>query len=290
MILADFIKNSISKLGDIYQERESRSIVLRLLTDVCNFSQNVWITDPQMDLDAQCLEKLESALIRLAKGEPLQYVTGFEEFCGKRFEVGPGVLIPRPESEELVMWVDSYIAELGLDSGLIVDAGSGSGALGISLGLKHPCWRVVGCDISERAKEFSTLNSEMLLGRDSNYIFEECNILSDDFEKLLSRVLPDILVSNPPYVTKGEMPLMRKNVLDYEPHLALFVEDDDPLLFYRVIAQKAYNYLSPGGALFYEINEKFGEEIIKMLEGFGYSYCEIRRDIFDKERMVMAKK
>lgn len=223
---------------------------------------------------------------RIAKGEPVQYVVGKAEFYGLTFHVEPGVLIPRPETEELVDAVELQNAQ----AVRVVDIGTGSGCIAISLSKKFPDAKVEGWDISNDALRIAKGNAEL---NESNVSFHKVDVLSVSPSEALSlaegrRV--DVIVSNPPYICDREKSDMERNVLDHEPHLALFVPDEDPLLFYRKIAELGVEILSTGGRLYFEINRAYGRETVLLLEGLGYSNVQLVQDQFGNDRMVCAIK
>ncbi len=253
---------------------------------------------------------------RLAAGEPLQYVLGYEWFCGHRFNVAPGVLIPRPETEELVQQVIGEVQGRSGHECRVLDICTGSGCIALSVAAGAAVVRggqsvvesgagngfgqgveVFGCDISPVALEVSR-GQRVFSDVDSvdpvRVKFFECDILSSTAqERILSECGGgdfDIIVSNPPYVCECEKAFMHRNVLEHEPHLALFVPDSDPLRFYRRIGELSGRLLKRGGVLFFEINERFGKETVQMLEGMGFEDCRVLQDLFGKERMVLAKK
>ena len=227
------------------------------------------------------LRAMEEAFKRLGANEPIQYVLGYTLFMELKFTVGPGVLIPRPETEEWLRQVISSESKIAANHSLkILEIGTGSGC--ISLSLKHQLINseVTAVDVSAAALDVARKNA-----RDLGI---ECQFVQLDF---LNEV-PDggyhILVSNPPYVRRQEAQLMRKNVMDYEPHLALFVPDEDPLLFYRHLAKKGRDLLFPGGRIYLEINEYLSKEVQQLCEDYGYENVEIHLDLFNKPRWIRA--
>ena len=279
-------------------------------------------------------EKYMKMVSRRMKGEPLQYVIGNVDFWDLRLFVGPGVLIPRPETEELVGRAIDF-AQAALLGKVresvagepqcpetapqcqathplrILDVCTGSGCIAWSIAASIPQAEVYACDISRQALQIARSQSILTFGGTSEqekcgiparvHLFE-CDILSREAEQtILSQCTVasatgdavgtfDIIVSNPPYVCESEKSQMRANVLDHEPHLALFVPDNDPLKFYRTIAQLSGRILKPGGALMFEINERFGQETKKILQDLGFENCQVVQDIFGKERMVVGYK
>jgi release factor glutamine methyltransferase len=216
---------------------------------------------------------------RLKAGEPIQYIFGKGPFYGRDFLVNEHTLIPRNETEELVHLIIKENSQAGLK---ILDIGTGTGCIPISLDLEIKSPEVYGIDISEKALEVARKNGELLK---SNVSFLKCDILN---EMPNVREL-DILVSNPPYVPEGEKSEMHRNVLDFEPELALFVPDLDPLLFYRVIGEKGKQLLKPGGKLYFEIHEKFGSGVADLLTRLGYQEVKVIKDLNGKERIASAR-
>ena len=245
-------------------------------------------------------EELEEIAQRLERQEPIQYVLGEAEFGGRRFHVAPGVLIPRPETAELCQWIidngqliiDSPTPNTKHPSPKILDIGTGSGCIAVTLAAEMPGAKVTAWDISEAALAIARENAQR---HHVDVQFEQVDILekveSLKFKVESSEVNSEwsIIVSNPPYVCEQEKALMEKNVLDYEPHTALFVPDDDPLLFYRAIADYALQALKPDGELYFELNPLYAQETAAMLKEKGYHDIEIKKDMFDKLRFVKCK-
>ncbi len=224
---------------------------------------------------------------RLNNNEPIQYILGETEFYGRRFLVNDSVLIPRPETEELVKYVvdKSKVLPIGEGwEGFLLDIGTGSGCIAISLAKELPNFKVTAYDISEKALETAKTNAEL---NKADVTFEKVDILKHTFTHLHIHSF-NIIVSNPPYVTKQEIDRMQKNVLDFEPHLALFVEDSEPLIFYEAIANFAFNNLTENGLVAVEINEALGEETAEVFRRKGFSEVEIIKDIHQKDRFVSA--
>lgn len=223
---------------------------------------------------------------RLNTNEPIQYILGETEFYGRRFLVNDSVLIPRPETEELVKYiVDKQKNQFPVTNNhlQILDIGTGSGCIAISLAKELPNFKVTAYDISEKALETAKRNAKL---NKADVTFEKVDILNPSFTIHHSPFT--IIVSNPPYVTKQEIGRMQKNVLDFEPHLALFVEDSEPLIFYEAIANFAFNNLTDNGLVEVEINEALGEETAEVFRRKGFSEVEIIKDIHQKDRFVSA--
>lgn len=219
---------------------------------------------------------------KLKTGMPIQYVIGKAHFMDLELKVNEHTLIPRPETEELVSWiVNDFITG---SSPVILDIGTGSGCIALALKKLIPDANVSGCDISSNALSVASQNADT---HDLEIQFIEDDILNPVLIKTVDPV--DILVSNPPYVTNAESSALHTNVREFEPHQALFVPSDDGLLFYRHIISFAKEKLNPGGRLYLEINEKFGKEIIKLLEKEGFSEVELRKDLSKKDRMIRAR-
>lgn len=222
----------------------------------------------------------ENALRQLEKDVPIQYVIGETEFYGMKFKVSRGVLIPRPETEELV---DLILKEASKDEISILDIGTGSGCIAISLAKNLPKAKVTAMDVSAVALQIAQYNAKM------NQVEIKC--VESDILKLESLKKDwDIIVSNPPYVLHSEKEKMQDNVLNYEPHNALFVPDNDPLLFYKKISQLAHKHLTKNGKLYFEINEAFGDETVEMLKLSGFEDVKLFKDVFGKNRMISTTK
>ena len=219
---------------------------------------------------------------RLLRREPIQYVLGTTEFCAMTFRVTPAVLIPRPETEELVEYI--YMSERGKKL-RILDIGTGSGCIAISLAKKLREADVCAVDISDEALGVAKKNAEKNAVAVS---FVKADILSGQAEELPFYGETDIIVSNPPYVLQSEKSAMEENVLAYEPSTALFVPDDDPLVFYRAIAELGKKQLTPGGRLYFEINAAYGKETVALLEEHGYKEIILKPDFYGKDRMIKA--
>ena len=263
-------------LGSRYDAQELDTIKRALCTELLGVSALAFYTKQALSLSEEQVALLEDALKRLGNGEPLQYVIGSTPFCGLTFRVDGRVLIPRPETAELVEWVAQDAAQ----TGSLLDVGTGSGCITVSLAHRLPGWKVQGWDISDGALEVARENSRL---NGTEVEFRKVDILNTT-----ARSKFDVIVSNPPYVMESEKSQMEDTVLEFEPHLALFVSDADPLLFYRAIAEFGHKALNPGGRLYFEINPLLVEEMKAMLKGAGYSDVEVRLDIFGKLRFIKA--
>ncbi|MFI3295830.1 MAG: peptide chain release factor N(5)-glutamine methyltransferase [Rikenellaceae bacterium] len=276
----NYARNSaIASLEHLYGAREAHSVVDRLLLDAFGISllERMFSGDSQQ-IDQQRFDEL---IARLTTGEPVQYVVGFEEFMGRRFNLNSDTLIPRVETEQLVEWiVEKYATKKKVR---VLDIGTGSGAIAISLALELKESMVEAIDISQNAIEMANQNS---INNRAKVEFR----VQDLFEYNPKPCQYDLIVSNPPYVLESEKKEMRENVLDFEPHRALFVTDQDPLIFYREITKLAAQALKPKGMLFFEINEAYAPQTCELLENHGFDEIKIKEDIHEKERMVCGRK
>lgn len=267
------------KLSALYSEREVRNILLLVLEDIFGFTRSELLVSKEIALSDARLKDLDQISSRLQKGEPVQYVIGFTYFDDLKIGVAPGVLIPRPETEELVSWMhESVQSNRNLK---IEDWCTGSGCIALALKNRMPDADVTGMDVSQEALEIARSNAK---GLRLDVSFELHDALS--IEKA-GKV--NVIVSNPPYIPWLEKAQMHQNVTDYEPDLALFVPDEDPLLFYKAIAEYAAKNLNENGLLFFELHEIFGEETKAMVEQLGFSPVEIRKDLQGKDRMLRAQ-
>lgn len=270
------IRNRLSKVFDSRELQQVTSILL----DQFGISRVQSIAYPDAKISQTDYELLVGLLKRLETGEPIQYVIGNEWFMGRKFRVCPDVLIPRPETEELVQLVCD---KCKADAPRILDVGTGSGCIAVSLSKTMPVSKVTALDVSERAIDVARRNA---IENDAIVDFVCRSIFDDDLPFAPASL--DVVVSNPPYVTESDKSQMYSNVLDFEPHLALFVPESDPLVFYRRIAQLSAVWLKSGGMLFFEINERFGEATRQMLESLQYANVEVHKDFYGKDRMVSA--
>ena len=267
-------------LKDVYPPEELKSLVMMIWCDLLGKDALDIYLGKDTNLSTTEHQQLENILQRMTQHEPVQYVRGVANFCGYTFAVAPGVLIPRHETEELV---ELIVKENTLQSPRILDIGTGSGCIAISLSLLLSDARVTAWDISEQALCIASKNNKTLNG---NVFFEKQDALGILLTETIGKY--DIVVSNPPYITNSEKKEMERNVLDWEPHLALFVPDEDPLLFYRQIALHARKLLCEGGRLYFEINRAYGVETVEMLYEMGYRAGRIIKDISGNDRIVTA--
>lgn len=267
------------ELSSLYDEREVRNILLLVLEDLFGFIRTDLLTQ-QVKLDGDRQEELKLILSKLKLGEPVQQVIGFTFFDGLKIYVSTDVLTPRPETEELVFWIHESIST---ETPLIVDLCTGSGCIALALKNRFPSGKVKGVDVSEVALAVAQKNANEL-----NLSVEW--IQSDLLKEVLHLQEVDVLVSNPPYIPWSEKRKMHQNVTSYEPDLALFVPNDDPLLFYRTIGDIAMKSLKAGGLLFFELHENFAVETQQLMLELGFEYVELKLDLQGKKRMLKAQK
>lgn len=285
--MLNFISFSKKKLKGIYQTQEIRQITRLLLEKFAGIDSTKFYEGKDIKITDSITAELNDAVNRLAMHEPLQYVLGESEFCGLVFKVASGVLIPRPETEELV---DMVIKEACTNAASgktthIADFCSGSGCIAVSLSKSIENSEVEGWEISEKALEISRYNAKNLSAKVK---FIKADILKyNPTADLHSKY--DIIISNPPYVCKKEEAGMESRVLDFEPHIALFVEDNDPLVFYRKICSLAEEMLKKGGLLYFEINSLLWQDTENLVKSFNFSEVDIFEDINGHKRFIKAK-
>jgi len=276
----------IDGLSSIYGPEEAKSLSWLSISYVCKLERAKYLSIKQEDIHSDDAEQLFKIHEQLIQGKPLQYILGETEFYNLTFKVNPSVLIPRPETEELVDWtlITSRIINGETEVLKILDIGTGSGCIPISIKKYLPLADITAIDISELAVNTARQNAELNQ--------TEINFIQDDILNLTNPELIntkyDIILSNPPYITDSEKDQMLDNVLKHEPHTALFVPNNDPLIFYRVIAEFALNHLKKNGFLFLEINQNFGLDTVNLLKNKGFSEVELRQDMCGKDRMIRA--
>ena len=283
MLLKQYKTHFFDSLKNVQDEQEIESFFFILTEYLHNLKRVDVALNPNFELSDEEVEKWNTILVELQQEKPIQYITGEAWFYGLRFEVNENTLIPRPETEELVEFIlkETSNFQLPASSLNILDIGTGTGCIPISLKANLPQANVSAIDVSEQALEVAKRNA---ISNKVEINFIQTNIL--EVEDLNQHF--DIIVSNPPYVRNLEKEEIKKNVLDYEPHLALFVEDTDALLFYRKIAQLALKKLTPNGLLFFEINQYLGKETVELLENLGFKNIELKKDIYGNDRMVKS--
>ena len=265
-------------MSGYYTQSEVSALTRIIATEMLGITQMTFFLKDDVTLKAEQEAMLSNTIERLKEHEPIQYIQGYSDFCGLRFKVTPATLIPRPETSELVEWVT---ADHSGKATSILDMGTGSGCIAVSLANKLPQSKLTAWDVSAEALAVATENSK---ANGCTVLFEQVDILSHE----PTEAQFDIIVSNPPYIKENEKSAMQPNVLDWEPHTALFVPDSDPLLFYRTIADKGLLLIKPGGTLYFEINRAHGAETAEMLANYGYTGIELRKDIAGNDRMIKA--
>lgn len=282
MTIRAYRTHFIQELSSIYEEGEAESFFYLILEAKRQLKRIDLALQPDLTFSEAELVVWNSILEDLKKEIPIQYLLGKTNFYGLDFEVNENVLIPRPETEELVEWILEDCGKIDTTSEFsILDIGTGSGCIPISLKKQLPQAKVSAIDVSEKALEVAKGNAK-LNGVEVNFILQ--NIL--ETANLLESY--DVIVSNPPYVRNLEKQEIKNNVLEYEPHLALFVADDDALIFYRKIGALALKSLRPNGKLFFEINQYLGKETVDLLKDLGFQNVELRKDIYGNDRMILA--
>jgi release factor glutamine methyltransferase len=285
MLLKTYKTTFLQELSTLYDAQEIESFFYIVLESFHNIKRIDLAINPNMEMNSMQLLRWERVLAELKKEKPIQYILGETEFYSLPFLVNENTLIPRPETEELVEWIlKSTKYELQSTKLRILDVGTGSGCIAISLAKNLPNAQVFAIDVSEKAMLIAKKNAEI---NNVKINFIHADILKiDSFDQLPTQF--DIIVSNPPYVRNLEKSEIKPNVLEYEPHLALFVEDTDALLFFRKIAEFAKKNLSEKGKLFFEINQYLGRETIELLERLGFKNIELRKDIYGNDRMILC--
>lgn len=269
-----------SRLQPYYTAEEVSALSRIVCCDLLGQAPTDYYLGKDIALSPKKEQELEDILQRLSRFEPLQYIEGRTLFLGREFWVAPGVLIPRPETEELV---ELMLKEIPADA-RILDVGTGSGCIAISLAKELPDALVTAWDVSPEALSVARANARKL---QANVRFVECDVLACQVDEV---GLYDVIVSNPPYVTEAEKADMEPNVLQWEPSLALFVPDDDPLRFYRRIAVLGRDMLADGGRLYFEINRAYGREMVEILRTMGYVGVRVEKDLSQNDRFVIAEK
>lgn len=300
MLLKDFLNEGVKRLEPLYPTKEARNIMLMLCESRIGTKSYTHIVEPAYQIKEKSLDGLATDLDRLASGEPVQYVIGFADFCGLRFRVTPDVLIPRPETELLcreAVKVGSRMQRMRKAYGKsarpvrVLDLCTGSGCIAWTVALNIPGAEVTGVDVSERAVAVAS-------SQDFAANLKETGAMTPKFivADVLSESLTfadgsfDLVLSNPPYIMESQKAQMRANVLNYEPSTALFVKDEDPLVFYRAVARVSKECLAPEGKGITEINELLGSETSRVFAGDGFSKTEILKDFYDKNRFVIYSK
>lgn len=289
------------ELNGLYDKEEVDNVFFMVMEFYLGLKRLSLALDPELFYSQEKLKPVLKALQALKDQTPIQYILGETEFFGLPFKVNPNVLIPRPETEELVTWVLHHQLKNNNKQINILDIGTGSGCIAIALAKNLPNAKVYALDVSKEALQTAKKNAELnhvdvdFVEADILKLNQGSRIKNQDFffpfgkdVSQRQKGMFNIIVSNPPYVRELEKKQMKENVLGNEPHLALFVDDEDPLQFYKAITQYAVDNLSPNGDLFFEINEYLGRQMIQLLNKFHFKDIELKQDIFKKDRMIKA--
>lgn len=281
MLFSEIKPKLLETLTPLYGESEASAIARIVQEDVFGKVERA--------LEAAEIRQFEQIRQRLAAGEPVQYILGLADFFGLKFLVNPSVLIPRQETEELVDWILNDLKNGENQCPTLLDIGLGSGCIGITLKKKFPALNLYGLEKSPEALRVARENAQMLLKDEAaGQNLSEGDILDPQVQQQFNQL--DVIVSNPPYIPHHEKHLVPRHVQAFEPALALFVTDEDPLLFYRVITEFAFRKLTPGGALYFECNEFNASEVLQLMQQIGFRQLELRKDICGAERMTKGVK
>lgn len=280
MNLKQLLHHFTKELIEIYDEQEIISIFNIIAEHISGFNRSQLMLNGDTEVEEVKSNTYLQVLGRLKSGAPLQYIIGDTVFYGLTFKVNPAVLIPRPETEELVDWIIERCNSASLEGGSLLDIGTGSGCIAISLKKNLTGFNVSAIDVSEAA--LATAKENALLNN------AEVNFIHADILNYKRTEKYDVIVSNPPYITMEEQKAMHQNVLENEPHLALFVSDEKPLIFYEAIAELALKNLNSNGLLCFEINEYLGKETVQMLTYKSFINIELRKDMQGKDRMIIC--
>ncbi|OCK42364.1 protein-(glutamine-N5) methyltransferase, release factor-specific [Tenacibaculum soleae] len=289
MILKDFKSVFTKQLSSVYPQSEIDSFFFILIEEILGFKRIGSVLKADFLISSDVLNQLQNITERLLKEEPIQYIIGNTEFYGLPFLVNKNTLIPRPETEELVEWIITEVSEAhgkNIINFSILDIGTGTGCIPISIKHNLPNTIVSAIDVSSEALKVARKNAK-LNTVEINFI-EQDILYTDDLNQVLDSKKIDIIVSNPPYVRNLEKVEIKNNVLENEPHLALFVEDNNPLIFYDKIANLAVRHLTKNGLLFFEINQYLGKETVEILNKKGFKNIELKKDFVGNDRMIKA--
>lgn len=275
------LNHIVASITDIYDRREAQAIAKIVVEDILQLSYTKALAGLLTNLTKEQTATVEKAIDRLKHNEPIQYIVGHTYFRGLKIKVNESVLIPRPETEQLVDIATQLFSPL--DTPTIMDTSTGSGCIAIAM--KHACpkWNILASDISASALETAKTNATL---NNTEIAFSHFNLLTDTFENNLY----DLITSNPPYVMKKEISTMKPNVLEHEPHLALFVDNNNPLIFYHALAHHGKTALKPEGYLLVEINHLLANETKKLFDDYGYHNTTLFNDCFDKPRFILCQK
>jgi release factor glutamine methyltransferase len=282
--IKDIVNHYVNEIVIIYGKEEATQLVLLLTEHFFGIDRLKLAIEPDFRLNESELLTIHFAVKELKHNKPVQYIIGKTEFFGRDFLVNADVLIPRPETEQMVQMTIDFISK-NKSYKRILDIGTGSGCIAVSLAMELQNLSVSACDISLKALETARINAETI---GAKVDFFDCDILN--LKQLASLPTWDLIVSNPPYVTENDRKQMQQNVLAWEPHLALFVTDDDPLVFYRSLIQFSADHLVAGGCILFEINELFSDQIVKLFMEKRYTEISVHPDFHGKNRFISALK
>ena len=282
MKLNEFYRHYLSKLKLIYVENEASNITKMVFESLANISRADVLRNPEMEIEANTFPSLNQALDQLLKHQPIQYVLGEAWFYHLKFKVSDAVLIPRPETEELVEIAIQHLKQKNQKK--LLDIGTGSGCISISLKKNIPEINITSVDLSTKAIEIASENAD---NHQIKIYFKVLDFLDENSWQNLDAY--DVIISNPPYIPNVEIQSMDKHVTEFEPHLALFVPDEDPLIFYKAILRFAKNHLNKNGNIFLETHENFADEVCSLFKDAGYE-ATVKNDLFDKPRMVLINR
>ncbi len=284
MTISEAKQSIINSILLHYDKREATNIASMLMEWITKMNKTEMLLNKTVLLLPEQINTVNEFSKRLILGEPMQYIVGEAWFMGNPFKVSKDTLIPRPETEELVAWVLEDLQQLNLTPIHLIDIGTGSGCIPISIKAKAPSVNIVAVDISMNAIAIAEENATQL---NCSIQFKVLDFLDESTWDNLE--LTNIIISNPPYIKELEKSTMHQNVVDFEPHQALFVPNDDALIFYRKIVQFSLSHLLPGGSIYLEINEALGKEVVALFSS-SYATVELKKDLFGKDRMVKIKK
>ncbi len=282
MKLNEFYRHYLSKLKLIYVENEASNITKMVFESLANISRADVLRNPEMEIEANTFSSLNQALNQLLNHQPIQYVLGEAWFYHLKFKVSDAVLIPRPETEELVEIAIQHLKQKNQKK--LLDIGTGSGCIPISLKKNIPEINITSVDLSTKAIEIASENAD---NHQIKIYFKVLDFLDENSWQNLDAY--DVIISNPPYIPNVEIQSMDKHVTEFEPHLALFVPDEDPLIFYKAILRFAKNHLNKNGNIFLETHENFADEVCSLFKDAGYE-ATVKNDLFDKPRMVLINR
>jgi release factor glutamine methyltransferase len=273
------------KLAAVMSTEEAEAVTSRVFEEVLGLRRIDLVMNKELPVAPELQVRLEQVLLRLLSSEPVQYVLESAPFYGREFFVSPAVLIPRPETEELVRWMLESVKDASY--GRLIDFGTGSGCIPVTFAVERPDWEVMAVDISPAALAVAEKNARKF---SASVSFRQLDLLAYDSASSWPPAFFKVIVSNPPYIPESEADLLDDRVRKYEPGLALFTPEEDPLLFYRALQRLASVLLAPGGELFLEVHERYARETLRLFNDESFVGAELRNDIFGKPRMIRVRK